>query len=62
MPVARSRNGVVLKGDADEWPAGLMVSQVRVARPTDKLEDVVAFYSGCLGPAGAVPFHWARGI
>lgn len=31
------------------WPTGLTVAQVRFARPTDKLEDVVAFYSGCLG-------------
>jgi hypothetical protein len=35
--------------NTEGWPEGLQVSQVRVARPTDKLEDVVAFYSGCLG-------------
>jgi catechol 2,3-dioxygenase-like lactoylglutathione lyase family enzyme len=33
----------------DAWPDGLDVVQVRVARPTDKLDEVVEFYSGCLG-------------
>lgn len=31
------------------WPNGLPVSQVRVARPTDKLEEVVSFYRDALG-------------
>jgi catechol 2,3-dioxygenase-like lactoylglutathione lyase family enzyme len=31
------------------WPAHLRVQQVRVARPTDRLEDVVAFYVDGLG-------------
>ncbi|KAA9165597.1 VOC family protein [Amycolatopsis acidicola] len=33
----------------NEWPKGLRVTQVRVARPTDRLAEVVEFYSGCLG-------------
>ena len=32
----------------ETWPGGLPVAQVRVARPTDKLAEVVAFYR-CLG-------------
>lgn len=32
----------------DRWPEALRVAQVRVARPTDKLAEVVEFYS-CLG-------------
>lgn len=35
--------------DADAWPDGLAVAQVRVARPTDRLDDVVAFYRDDLG-------------
>ena len=31
------------------WPEDLPVVQVRVARPTDKLEEVVAFYRDALG-------------
>ena len=31
------------------WPAGLPVTQVRVARPTDKLDEVVRFYATDLG-------------
>ena len=31
------------------WPAGLPVAQVRIARPTDRLEEVVAFYHHGLG-------------
>lgn len=31
------------------WPAGFDVQQVRIARPTDKLEEVVAFYRDGLG-------------
>lgn len=34
---------------ADEWPAEFPVAQVRVARPTDKLEEVVRFYRDGLG-------------
>ncbi|WP_344587956.1 VOC family protein [Actinomadura vinacea] len=33
----------------DAWPDGLAVTQVRVARPTDKLDEVVAFYRDTLG-------------
>ena len=32
-----------------EWPDGLHVAQVRIARPTDRLEAVVAFYEEGLG-------------
>ncbi|WP_249124561.1 VOC family protein [Saccharopolyspora erythraea] len=38
-----------MASNADEWPEGLKVAQVRMARPTDKLAEVVEFYSGCLG-------------
>ena len=31
------------------WPDGLPVVEVRVARPTDRLADVVEFYCGDLG-------------
>ncbi len=31
------------------WPSELPVAQVRIARPTDKLEEVVRFYSKGLG-------------
>lgn len=31
------------------WPAGLPVTQVRVARPTDKLAEVVRFYRDGIG-------------
>ena len=34
---------------ADHWPANMDVTQVRVARPTDKLGEVVRFYSEGLG-------------
>lgn len=33
----------------NRWPNGLPVAQVRVARPTDKLEQVVNFYRDALG-------------
>lgn len=33
----------------DEWPAEFPVAQVRVARPTDRLEEVVRFYRDGLG-------------
>ncbi|MEW2354291.1 VOC family protein [Spirillospora sp. NPDC029432] len=35
--------------DTGAWPDGLAVAQVRVARPTDKLDEVVAFYRDHLG-------------
>ena len=31
------------------WPTSLPVVQVRIARPTDQLEEVVAFYRDLLG-------------
>ena len=34
---------------SDQWPQGLPVVQVRVARPTDRLEAVVRFYRDGLG-------------
>jgi catechol 2,3-dioxygenase-like lactoylglutathione lyase family enzyme len=34
---------------SDEWPKDLPVAQVRVARPTDKLREVVTFYRDGLG-------------
>jgi catechol 2,3-dioxygenase-like lactoylglutathione lyase family enzyme len=43
------RKGMTTTDTTDAWPDGLAVAQVRVARPTDKLDEVVAFYSGCLG-------------
>ena len=33
----------------EQWPAELPVVRVRVARPTDRLEEVVAFYRDGLG-------------
>ena len=33
----------------EKWPNGLPVVQVRVARPTDRLEEVVGFYRDALG-------------
>jgi len=33
----------------DAWPAELPVAQVRVARPTDRLDEVVRFYRDGLG-------------
>jgi len=33
----------------DGWPAELPVAQVRVARPTDRLDEVVRFYHDGLG-------------
>ena len=32
-----------------EWPDHLTVRRVRVARPTERLEEVVHFYTGVLG-------------
>ena len=34
---------------ADEWPEDFPVAQIRVARPTDRLEEVVRFYREGLG-------------
>ena len=34
---------------SDRWPPSLPVVQVRVARPTDRLEEVVRFYRDGLG-------------
>jgi len=36
------------------WPVQLPVHQVRIARPTDRLEEVVAFYVGGLGRVSEV--------
>lgn len=33
----------------ENWPAGLPVTQVRIARPTDKLEALVRFYTEGIG-------------
>ncbi len=35
----------------EEWPAELGVTQVRIARPTDRLSEVVQFYTEGLGLA-----------
>ena len=40
-----------MPSSGDAWPARLPVRQVRVARPTDRLEEVVAFYRDGLGLA-----------
>jgi catechol 2,3-dioxygenase-like lactoylglutathione lyase family enzyme len=37
------------KREGGGWPEGLPVVQVRVARPTDRLEEVVSFYRDALG-------------
>jgi len=34
---------------AEGWPAGLPVAQVRIARPTDRLDEVARFYHDGLG-------------
>src|SRR5690349_11638452 len=34
---------------SSEWPDGLKITHVRIARPTDRLEEVVAFYEEGLG-------------
>jgi catechol 2,3-dioxygenase-like lactoylglutathione lyase family enzyme len=34
---------------SEHWPPGLPVVQVRVARPTDQLDAVIAFYRDALG-------------
>jgi catechol 2,3-dioxygenase-like lactoylglutathione lyase family enzyme len=38
-------------GEERGWPAQLPVRQVRIARPTDRLEEVVLFYRDGLGLA-----------
>jgi catechol 2,3-dioxygenase-like lactoylglutathione lyase family enzyme len=35
--------------NTDQWPEGLAVAQVRIARPTDRLAEVERFYSAVLG-------------
>jgi len=35
--------------DGDRWPASLPARQVRFARPTDRLDEVVRFYRDGLG-------------
>jgi catechol 2,3-dioxygenase-like lactoylglutathione lyase family enzyme len=42
-------SGAKEPGAAGGWPAELPVAQVRIARPTDRLEEVVAFYRDALG-------------
>jgi hypothetical protein len=37
------------------WPAGLPVLRIRFARPTDPLEEVVAFYRVGLSQAVGLP-------
>ncbi|MCA1556978.1 MAG: VOC family protein, partial [Acidobacteria bacterium] len=34
---------------SDEWPKDLPVAQVRVARPTSRLKEVIEFYRDGLG-------------
>jgi catechol 2,3-dioxygenase-like lactoylglutathione lyase family enzyme len=34
---------------SSSWPQGLPVRQVRIARPTDRLDEVVRFYADGLG-------------
>lgn len=43
------------------WPSHLPVSQVRIARPTDRLDDVVAFYRDGLGLAEIGSFRGHAG-
>ncbi|MEO6393145.1 MAG: VOC family protein [Pyrinomonadaceae bacterium] len=45
----------------DAWPNGMAVAQVRVARPTDKLEEVVRFYGDGLGLIQIGSFHGHAG-
>ena len=40
---------VTMQPGKSMWPSRLPVVQVRIARPTDKLEEVVRFYSKGLG-------------
>ena len=39
------------------WPADMPVTQVRIARPTDRLEEVVRFYSEGVGLKILASFH-----
>jgi len=39
----------VQSAQSETWPAGFPVEQVRVARPTDRLDEVVRFYRDGLG-------------
>lgn len=39
----------LLSDPGEEWPEGVAVAQVRIARPTDRLAAVVAFYRDDLG-------------
>lgn len=43
------------------WPAGLPVIRVRVARPTDRLDEVVRFYRDGLGLPELGRFEGHRG-
>ncbi|WP_326693230.1 VOC family protein (plasmid) [Streptomyces sp. NBC_01795] len=43
--------------DEDNWPHGLDVQQVRVARPTDRLEEIARFYRDGLGLAELFRFQ-----
>ena len=53
--------GAAAAGSA-RWPAGLPVSQVRIARPTDRLDAVTAFYVEGLGLARLGGFEDHDGI
>ncbi|MER7795235.1 VOC family protein [Streptomyces sp. NPDC097640] len=44
-----------------DWPGGLDVKQVRVARPTDRLTEVVRFYRDGLGLAELFSFQGHAG-
>src|SRR4029453_3611099 len=43
------------------WPRHLRVTQVRIARPTDRLERVVAFYRDGIGLAELASFRGHAG-
>lgn len=43
------------------WPSHLPVSQVRIARPTDRLDEVVAFYRDGIGLAEIASFRGHAG-
>jgi catechol 2,3-dioxygenase-like lactoylglutathione lyase family enzyme len=45
----RLRRKEELMTSTSTWPEGFAVTQVRVSRPTDKLNDVVRFYADDLG-------------
>jgi len=44
-----------------KWPAGFPVEQVRVARPTDQLDEVVRFYRDGLGLVELLRFEGHAG-